>query len=229
MGLLCYGPLDTIYAHVLSAALNPKKCTKAEISRTKQILATILAIREPLVLSDLARLLGLTPFDIRVNLGHIHAVVRVPPSGQDGVVSTFHKSFVDFLTTPGRAPENQLITLPVGHYNLAHRCMEIMGSDLHFNISQCKTSYLPNSKQELATIPESLKYSCLNWAYHLTASHDTSALLMLLEDILFQKFLFWLEVLSLMRTIDLASSSIMRVLTGENTVSWIQYPDNYSC
>jgi len=222
MGLLCYGPLDTIYAHVLSAALNPKKCTKAEISRTKQILATILAIREPLVLSDLARLLGLTPFDIRVNLGHIHAVVRVPAPGQDGVVSTFHKSFVDFLTTPGRAPENQLITLSIGHYGLARRCMEVMGSDLHFNISQCKTSYLPNSKQQLATISESLKYSCLNWAHHLTATHDACALLMLLEDFLFQKFLFWLEVLSVVGVIGLTSSIIMRTLTGENTVSRIQ-------
>ena len=217
-----YGPLDTIYAHVLSAALDPKLCRSAEISRTKQILAAILAIREPLVLSDLARLLGLTPFDIRVNLGRIHAVVRVPPPELDGVVSIFHKSFVDFLTTPGRAPENQLITLSVGHYGLARRCIEVMGSDLHFNISKCNTSYLPNSKQQFATISESLKYSSLNWAHHLTAAHDACTLLTLLEDVLFQKFLFWLEVLSVTGTIGLALGIVMRTLTGENTVSRFQ-------
>ena len=152
----------------------------------------------------------------------------MPPPGQDGVASTFHNSFVDFLTTPGRAPENQLITLSVGHYDLAHRCMVVMGSDLHFNISQCKTSYLPNSKQRLATISESLKYSSLNWAHHLTAVHDACALLTLLEDFLFQKFLFWLEVLSVVGTIGLASSIIMRTLTGDDTVSRSGYPNDYS-
>jgi hypothetical protein len=131
-GELFYGPLDTIYNHVLSAALDPKRCRKDEISRTKQILAAVLVVREPLRLSDLAKLIRVAPHNIRVNLERIHAVVCVPSPGRDGVIATFHKSFVDFLTTPGRAPENQLIRLSAGHLDLANGCMEIMRSDLHF-------------------------------------------------------------------------------------------------
>jgi len=76
----------------------------------------------------------------------MHAVIRL---GQDGVVSTFHKSFVDFLITPRRAPENQLISLSADPHDLASRCVEIMRSNLYFNMFQCEILYLPNSKQQL--------------------------------------------------------------------------------
>ena len=216
-----YRPLDTIYSFVLSAALDPNTCQTKEILRTKQILTTILAMREPLVLSDLARLLrqlSITPSDIRLNLGRIHAVVCVPPPGHDGVVSPFHASFVDFLTTPGRAPENQLIMLSAGHQDLAEGCLRIMASDLHFNISQCQTSYLSNSKQPLATISSYLKYSCFHWAYHLTAADNMQSLLSVVEGVLFAKFLFWLEVLSTTGATSMASNIISWALTGANTV-----------
>ena len=171
--------LDQIYSLVLSSALDPKE---EEIHMTKRILGTIVAIREPLHLSDLAKLLVVGPDDIWENTDRIHAVVNVPPSGQDGVVSIFHASFIDFLTISGRAPVNMMVTPSTAHYDLADGCLKIMNSDLHFNIANCKTSYRLNSEQTLATIPAPLKY--------------VTPLLPCLETFLFEKFLFWLEVLS---------------------------------
>jgi hypothetical protein len=208
-----------MYSLVLSAALDPKKRRNKEIRMTKRILGAIFAIRAPLYLSDIARLLGVTTYEVRANVDQIRAVINVPPHDEDGVISTFHASFVDFLMTPGRAPENMRITPSAAHRDLADRCLQIMESDLHFNIAECKTSYLPNSEQTHATISAPLKYSCLHWAHHIEIADDAASLLAHLENVLITKFLFWLEVLSVLGMAGLASSIISRLLTAETTVS----------
>ena len=215
--------LDKMYSLVLSVALDPKKRRHKEIVMTKQILGAVLAIREPLYLSDIARLLGISPRVIRVNIDRIHAVINVPPHEEDGVVCTFHTSFVDFLITPGRAPEDMRITLSAAHDDLADGCLQIMYSDLHFNIAECKTSYLSNSKQMLATIPAPLKYSCCYWARHIEAADNATSLLVSLENVLIEKFLFWLEVLSVLGMVNMASSNISQLLTAETIVSYSFY------
>jgi len=215
-----YRPLDNMYSLVLSAALDPNECTSEEIFMTKRILDAIITIREPLRLSDIAKLLVLPLDEILGNTDRIRAVVNVPQSGEDGVVSTFHSSFIDFLTTSGRAPENMRITLSSAHRDLANGCLKMMNSGLRFNIANCMTSYLLNSEQTLAGIPIPVKYASLHWAHHLDAANDTCSLLPLLEDFLFEKFLFWLEVLSVSGMGGRASSIITRVLTSETAVSY---------
>lgn len=185
---------------------------------TKRILGAITAIHEPLRLSDLARLLAVAPDDIWENINRIRAVVSVPPTGQDGVVSTFHISFVDFLTMSGHAQENMRITLSTANTDLANGCLKIMNCDLHFNIAHCKTSYLLNSQQKFATIPILLKYSCLYWVHHIHEADDAISLLPHLENFLFEKFMFWLEVLSVIGMGGQASLIISRVLTSETMV-----------
>jgi hypothetical protein len=218
-GLPFHEPLDRMYSLVLSAALDPRKCTVKEIRMTKRILGTIIAIRERLRLSELARLLVVAPDEIWENTDRIRAVVNIPPNNEDGVVSTFHASFEDFLTTSGRAPEKMRITLSTAHRDLANGCLEIMNSDLHFNIAKCKTSYLLNSEQTLATIPAPVKYASLHWAHHINAADDATSLLPGLQNFLFVKFLFWLEVLSVSGMGSRASSIISRALTSETAVS----------
>jgi hypothetical protein len=225
---LFHGPLDEMYALVLSDALDPKKRRKEEIRITRRVLGAIFALREPLNLSDLATLLGVDTHAIRVSIDRIHALISVPPPNKDGVVSTFHASLVDFLTTE-RATEKMRIKLAVAHEDLANRCLGIMTSDLRFNIANCKTSYLPNSEQTLAAIPPSLRYSCLHWAHHVVAVDHPVPLMLDVENVLLEKFLFWLEVLSAIGMVSSASSSIFRVFTAETTVSctgvWISIAD----
>jgi hypothetical protein len=199
--------------------MDPKKRRKEEICITRRVLGTIFALREPLYLSDLASLLGVAPHVIRLNIDRIHALISVPPPNKDGVVSTFHASLVDFLTTE-RASEKMRIKLAVAHEELANRCLGIMNSDLRFNIANCKTSYLPNSEQTLATIPTSLKYSCLHWAHHVVAVDNPAPLMRRVEDVLLEKFLFWLEVLSAIGMVSSASISLFRVFSAETTVSY---------
>jgi len=199
--------------------LDPKRYTNEEINTTKRILAAVLAAREPMRIPDMSRILVIELDDIRMNLDRIRTVINVPPWEEDGVVSMFHASFADFLTAPGRAQESMKITLSAAHHDLADGCLKIMKSDLHFNIAECETSYLLNSKQRLATIAASLKYSCLHWGHHIAAANGAS-LLPQLEDVLFGKFLFWLEVLSVTSTIRFSLSILMRPFTSKTTPSF---------
>jgi len=111
-----YRPLDEMYSLVLSAALDPNECTSDEICMTKRILGTIIAIREPLRLSDIAKLLVIPPNEIWGNTDRIRAVVNLPPSGEDGMVSTFHASFrlPDNVGTCTRKDEDNSIYCPSG-------------------------------------------------------------------------------------------------------------------
>ncbi|EMD31640.1 hypothetical protein CERSUDRAFT_100104 [Gelatoporia subvermispora B] len=216
-------PLDDMYTLVLNNMLNADKCTETEIHQAKRVLAIGLVLRASLTVSALAQLMGISTQDLRVVLDGLCAVVYVPQQNNDGVVTTFHASFEDYLTSPGRAPEAFRIDLCDGHVALAAACTRIMNSDaLHFNVSGCRSSYLPNTHQTFATIPASLVYSCLHWVHHLIRIPDPSSLLPLIYSLLRKKILFWIEVLSASANARLAMGLLHRVLTAENMRSQLQ-------
>ncbi|EMD32072.1 hypothetical protein CERSUDRAFT_99771 [Gelatoporia subvermispora B] len=208
------GPLDSMYSLIINNALDPRERTMAEISRTKELLAIILAIREPLSISVLSSLLKKQARAIRILLEPLHAVIYTPPQDDSGAVTTFHASFEDYLTTDGRAPENFRINVSDGHQALADACGKIMDSGaLYFNIARCQTSYAPNSGQTLATISPILSYSCTHWPEHLVGATNVAALLPLFEAILTQKMLFWIETVTLVRGVRWVSHLLELTLT----------------
>ncbi|KAF7367047.1 hypothetical protein MSAN_00963900 [Mycena sanguinolenta] len=150
-------PLDDIYGHVLWESMKPDKHNNEEISLTKQILAAVLTLRNPLSVIALGGLLQVSAEQVREMLDQLHAVIYMPEADDEGVISTFHASFRDFLTTPGRAPNNLLIDLSAAEAHLFSNCMRVMSSELHFNVSKCPTSYFPNTSHKL-TIPLLLQY-----------------------------------------------------------------------
>ncbi|EMD37410.1 hypothetical protein CERSUDRAFT_49856 [Gelatoporia subvermispora B] len=213
------GPLDDMYSLVLNNALNSRLRTMKEISDTKQLLAILLTLRGTLSVSTLGTLIGITVQDIRTNLGRLRAVIYMPiPSDNDsGAVTTFHASFEDYLTTPGRAPETFRVDLSSGHEALATACIRMMTSGaLRFNVSNCRSPYLSNSEQSFAPIPIVLLYSCLQWVHHLIRVPDPSPLFPLIDSFLQKKTLFWIEVLSASENAKLAVGLLHRVLTAEN-------------
>jgi hypothetical protein len=213
--------LDDIYTTVLLGALDPSKRESTERDLAKRILAAILTVRNPLTLSSLATLLYIPSRRLRSMLNHLHAVVYVPRGDDSGLLSTFHASFGDFLTDPERAPADMLLRLSKGHKDISAQCMALMSEQLCFNLSQCLTSYLPNSRQQLAHIPDALQYACLNFPYHVSASPESyiPSLIITLEDLLRKKFLFWVEALSAAGHVDKASNIISAVLTASKLVS----------
>ncbi|KAJ7307847.1 hypothetical protein DFH08DRAFT_641019, partial [Mycena albidolilacea] len=194
-------PLDDVYRHILSDAMDPDRRENSEIALTKQILAAVLTVSQPLSVASLGGLLAVPSQRVRAMLDRLHAVIYVPADDDNGVLSTFHASFGDFLTTTGRASDEMLIILSATHTALFLNCIRVMGSELHFNVSNCPTSHLPNTAHEL-TIPALLQYVCLYWPRHIAAASAadeasvTSFHLNSLQNVFLPKFLFWVEVLS---------------------------------
>ncbi|KAJ7440850.1 hypothetical protein B0H11DRAFT_2252667 [Mycena galericulata] len=217
-------PLDDLYNHILLDAVNIHRDESKEISLTKQILGTILTMGQPVSVASLGGLLGVPAWQVRERLDRLHAVIHVPAGDNDGVLSTFHASFGDFLTTTGRTLDEMLISPPAAHAALFSDCVRIMDSELHFNVSNCPTSYFPNTHHKF-TIPALLQYVCLYWAHHIAAASATeasdvevfitSSYLTSLQDVFLPEFLFWVEVLSAINKASAASSLIMKALTAK--------------
>jgi hypothetical protein len=220
IGLPFHYHLDALYSHILSSATNPEILESSEVDVLKRILAVILAVRKPLTVSSLACLLDFSTTELRETLNRLHAVIRVPPPGNDnGTLETFHASFRDFLTDLNRGQAHTL-SLSEGHTELAGRCITRMSDDLHFNMAQCPTSYLPNVTQQLSAISAALLYACLNFSYHLLSATDSkiTSLLVRLYDVFRDKFLFWLDVLSASGKVDQASIILLTLASDRKLV-----------
>lgn len=91
---------------------------------------------------------------------------------------------------------------------------------LHFNICKLETSYRLNSdipdlnKRIESCIPSALSYSCRFWSEH--HAHVSQLDVKLLENIrmlLKEKFLYWLEVLSLRAELAIATKALLGLET----------------
>jgi hypothetical protein len=99
---------------------------------------------------------------------------------------------------------------------LAHSCLNILLDPLDglkFNICKLETSYLANdSVKDLSTrvdkyIPPALLYACRFWGDHLKHTDFKTDLYGKVETLFKERYLFWLEALSLTRNIGLATST----------------------
>ncbi|KAI0029069.1 hypothetical protein K488DRAFT_17452, partial [Vararia minispora EC-137] len=134
-------------------------------------------------------------------LGNVHVDNRP--------ISLLHASFIDFLTQSKRSG---IFTIDLHdvHRQLAHACLRLMHRDLVFNIAHLETSFKRNRDVlDLDTrvrhfISSHLLYACQYWDDHLENTHFDPELFSLVRKLLEDKFLSWLEVLSLTRKISLA-------------------------
>ncbi|KAF7973534.1 hypothetical protein HWV62_14968 [Athelia sp. TMB] len=131
---------------------------------------------------------------------------------------TLHKSFPDFLTDPKHELEPWHIDVQKHHHTLTLACLRTMNQRLHFNMCNLATSHIPNADiPDLCdrvgiTVPQSLSYPCLFWGYHIRESlSGDSSLLPLISNFFKEKFLFWLEVLSLMGEIRLVPQTMISI------------------
>ena len=126
-----------------------------------------------------------------------------------------HTSFRDFLTNEDKSGDFY-VGLRDAHHQLAHSCLNLLLDPLDglkFNICKLETSYLANDDvEDLNTrvnehIPPALLYACRFWDDHLQHTNFERDLFRKVETLLKEKFLFWLETLSLTRNIGLAPSA----------------------
>jgi len=201
---LVAAPLDMMYSLILMEAARSDVVEVNELQQMLKVVAAILSARMSLSVTGLADLLDLSTEYLRGCLDRLHAVVYLPQDNRDTSLRTLHASFGDYLFT--RAAPSIRITSTLGHDELAYGCLRRMAhDDLNFNISRSPSSYEPNSKMDPDWISLSLRYACLHWAHHIQSASAQPTLDEDVNTIFRPKFLFWLEVLSVLGEVGRAS------------------------
>jgi len=205
------GPLNGMYEFVLTRASSVNKVDPKELEITRSNLASILAVRVPLSITALSELLGLEADVLRESLRRLHSVIYLPGEDDEPGVRILHASFSDYLV--GRAAGDLRISMALGDELLARGSLRVMHKRLHFNVSQSRSSYDPNSQTKPDTIVLSLEYACLHWIDHTACLPDPSILKTEIYNFLRARFLFWLEIMSVLVQVGRAASMLIVAAT----------------
>jgi hypothetical protein len=140
---------------------------------------------------------------------------NVNSSDKNLPIIPLHTSFRDFLTNKDKSGDFY-VGVRDTHHQLAHSCLNLLLDPLDglkFNICELETSHLANDNVENLNIrvdqhiPPALLYACRFWDDHLKHTDFKTDLFQKVETLFKDKFLFWLETLSLTRKIGLAPSA----------------------
>ncbi|KAJ7832893.1 hypothetical protein B0H14DRAFT_1171953 [Mycena olivaceomarginata] len=162
------------------------------------------------------RTVGGDPDNLESILVEFHSVIDVPNS-TDCPVVIFHASFPDYMTDSRRSESNTLDT-DTHHAVLAFQCIECMNSLLHENMCRIARTDLTDSIAENVLshwIPAHLRYASIYWGTHLALMSSGPSISTLKSE--FEAFtkthiLHWLECMSLIGKMHLASDSIQKAI-----------------
>jgi len=199
-------PLDRMYTLILEDAARMDEPGSDGLAAMLQLLAVLLSTRMALSVAALADLLGRPTDDARATLSRLHCVVHVPEDDVEPGLRTLHASFGDYVSH--RAPGGVRMSNSNSHEVSARAAVRVMAERLHFNISQSRSSYEPNAPTMPSGITPSLQYACTQWVYHIASLQDPSALNETLRDIFCPRFLFWLEVMSVLGQVQRAAAML---------------------
>ena len=159
---------------------------------------------------------------LRATLGRLHAVLYEDKS-KDNVIRVCHPSFLDFLDKYNWTDSATL------HRAMFDKSFSLMGRMLRFNICELETSYVANAditdlaQRTKEKIPESLRYSCLYWATHLTEANCESVAGLITEFLGSLQLLYWFEVLGLVGGVGKGIEALRSVAEiYEVRCAWLQ-------
>ena len=191
-------PLDGLYQTILGNLFTVDEAQ----DRFREVLATVLALNEPLSLTSLSALFS--------GDSKIKRIIKPLGSLLDGVldeekpIRPLHTSFRDFLLDQHRSSTFHIHIVPQHSLSIGRASVACMQKMLKFNICDLKDSRLRNTQvpnlPNLVTraILPHLAYSCQYWMDHLQHAECSAELLDQVTSFFKQFFPFWLEVISLL-------------------------------
>ena len=193
--------LDSLYISILREAFADND--PEDDQKIRSVLGAVVLAANPLSPSAIAALLDFRIADVFPRLLSVHSLLILQDDNHP--VRPFHKSFPDFITDSNRCIDRRFHVTPDHHLELLTGCLELMNRTLEKNM--CKlpdavTNSEVDDLQERAErhIDQALRYACRSWHKHLVDKYTAhtpgtpSAFHRFLET----KFLFWLEVLSVL-------------------------------
>jgi hypothetical protein len=181
----------------------------ADDPKIRSVLGAVILAANPLSPSTIATILGFNVDDVFPLLSSISSLL-ILQEGVNHPVQPFHKSFPDFIINPNRCMNQRFHISPTHHHSeLLVGCLELMNQRLEKNM--CKipdtvTNSEVGNLQERAEqyIDHGLQYACQSWHKHLVDVYSAPAhvkISSVLHRFLEEKFIFWLEVLSVLGTV----------------------------
>jgi hypothetical protein len=211
-----FDDLTRLYTRLLKIAF-PARNVKHN-DKVRSILATVVLAKRPLPVSAITELLNIerdVMEDVCKRMGSVLDTQRF--------LKISHKSFEDFLLDETACPLSFHIRSDYWNQSLTIACLNTMEKGLKFNICGLESSHLRNSdvpnltsRVESCISPE-LSYSCFFWAEHLSKSEYDDELYSKIQGFMDNRFLYWLELLSLCKQMTRISG--LELLNGWIVVS----------
>jgi hypothetical protein len=211
--------LDSFYDRMMKQI-----CESEDSQLYKQILALVASVYKPITLAELASLIDMLE-DISEDVESLKEIVGLCGSFltiREGIIYFVHQSAKDYLY--GTACVE---IFPYGnqkaHNKIFSRSLKIMSRTLQQDICSLRNPGISIDQVKSLNLDplDSVRYSCLYWVDHLLESNNNTGGIASvdLEDggsvhkFLCQKFLYWLEALSLIESL---SSGIVIIRKLEN-------------
>ena len=208
--------LGGLYATVIKDSLDWDYDTTNE--RFSKVFSLILFGKTPMTNEDIDAILGLKSGKTKELLSCLQSLVMYDT---DGRICVQHTSLYDYLV--GCKGEKWYIDPNKEKERIASRCFELMKSQLRFNICDLETSFKYNrdvpdlEKRVNGIIHPGLLYACRYWASHLRDVPYTDKILFELDYFMYKQLLYWLEVLSLTKSLYEYLEPVL-----ENAIGWVK-------
>ena len=203
--------LPQLYDHMMSRIedvelVDPGHC--------KNVLGIVFLAFRPLSVPELAALCGLSISVSEVAIEMCGSFLTLV----DGVVHLIHQSAKDYLEAKYKA-KIQADGLSRGHGDMARRSINALSAGLKRNMYNLGFGFGSNDAPPDPDPLASLRYSCIFWADHLCSptrqsldiQHDLTDT-GLVSRFFKERFLYWLESLSLLEELPHGASSIQKIL-----------------
>jgi len=222
--LKTYHSLDSLYMSILHTAF-PKNETDAEDeAMIRSILSAVILTANPLSPSVIATLMDIDYNVVVALLESIQSLLVLHDNG-DHPIQPFHRSFPDFITDSTRCIDTRFYISPGYHLELALKCLKLMDRSLKRNMCSIP-DYALNS--DVSNLPErieksgilgALECACRSWYKHLIGTtYLTTDVVSALHGFLEEKFILWLEVLSVTGAVGEAASALTTTAKWLNEV-----------
>ena len=195
--------LDSLYMSILRQAFGDDD--PEDDPKIRSILGAVILAANPLSPSSIATLLDLDTEDVSPPLSSAHSLLILHDDIHQPI-RPFHKSFPDFITDPARCLDRRFRVCPADHHTeLLIGCLDLLNQKLERNICKLPDGIVNSEVGDLEEridrcIDQTLQYACRSWHKHLVGALPTRKpdIVPILRRFLEGKFLFWLEVLSVL-------------------------------
>ena len=222
--LKTYHSLDSLYMSILHTAFPKDETDADDEAMVRSVVGAVVLTANPLSPSVIATLMDI---DYNVVMALLESIQSLLVLHDNGIhpIQPFHRSFPDFITDPTCCVDTRFYISPGHHLELALHCLKLMDRLLKRNMCSIP-DYALNS--DVGDLPERIKesgilgaleYACRSWYKHLIGTTDwTANVVSTLYCFLEEKFVFWLEVLSVIGAVGEAASALTTTAKWLNEV-----------